>query len=304
MTNQQQIQNTKLMKSAPYCSASVAILIFIAKVYAYLSTNSVAILSTLVDSMLDISSSIIIIFAMHLSLQPPDNNHRFGHEKIEDLAIFSQSIFFLLSGLFAFFSSAKRFIEPHEITKIDIGINVMIFSSVLTLILLVYQSFVIKKTGSRLIIVDKIHYLTDLLTTLAVIISVYLSETWVIIDTLVGIAIAIYIIHSSYKIFIKSIKNLIDEEFCDEDKAKILSILSEFKKDVHAVHELKTRYAGSKPFVQFHIELDGKMNLNKAHTIIEKIMMRIETVFPGAEVIIHADPEGIEEGEGFRELVE
>lgn len=298
------LRNIKLMRRAPYYSTLVAILIFIAKVYGWVSTNSVSILAALIDSMLDISSSLIIILAMHLSLQPPDNEHRFGHDKIEDLAIFMQSIFFFVSGLFALYSAICRFIDPYPITDIDVGINVMIFSSALTLILLIYQNFVIKQTGSRLIIVDKLHYFTDLLTTVAIIISVYLSSRWIIIDTLVAVGISVYIIYNGYVIFMKSIKNLIDQEFDDEDKGKIMSILSQFSKDVHAVHELKTRYAGTKPFIQFHIELDGDITLTKAHVITDKIMMLIEEAFPGAEVIIHADPYGIEEGEGYRHLVQ
>lgn len=298
------LKNTDLMRRAPYYSTLVAILIFIAKIYGWISTNSVSILAALIDSMLDISSSLIIILAMHLSLQPPDNEHRFGHDKIEDLAIFVQSIFFCVSGFFALYAATERFVDPSPITEINVGINVMIFSSCLTLILLIYQSFVIKRTGSRLIIVDKLHYFTDLLTTIAVIISVYFSSRWLMLDTFVATGISIYIIYNGYLIFIKSLKNLIDQEFDDEDKDKIMSILSDFSSDVHAVHELKTRYAGTKPFIQFHIELDGDLSLTTVHSIIEKIMYKIEIIFPGAEVTIHADPYGLEEGESYREIIQ
>lgn len=297
------LKNITLMRKAPYYSTLVAIIILIAKIYGWISTNSVSILAALIDSMLDISSSVIMILAMHLSLQPPDDEHRFGHDKIEDLAIFMQSIFFSISGFFCLYSSICRFFDPHPITEINVGINVMIFSTCLTVILLIYQSFVIKKTGSRLVIVDKLHYLTDLLTTIAVIISVYLSSRWVIIDTIVASGISAYIIYNGYVIFRRALKNLIDQEFDDEDKGKIMAIISQFSDDVHAVHELKTRYAGTKPFIQFHIELDGDITLTKAHSITDKIMILIEEIFPGAEVIIHPDPYGIEEGEGYRQLV-
>ncbi len=292
------------MKAAPYYSTLVATMIFGAKIYGWFLTDSVAMLASLVDSMLDVSSSTLNIFAMNISLRPPDDKHRFGYEKVEDLAIFSQSIFFLASGMFALASSVKRFFLPHELSEMSVGINVMLFSIGLTVILLTYQNFVINRTASRIVMADKLHYLMDLLTNLAVLISIYLGTKFIIIDTLIGFAIACYIIYNSYKMFKSAFNNLIDREFDEENKNKVISIISKFHSQVSAIHELKTRYAGNKPFIQFHMEVDGNMRLVNVHEIIEKIINDLSDEFPGAEIIIHADPQGIvEEGQGYRQII-
>lgn len=300
---QSHIRHPNLMKSAPYYSTFVAIAILLAKIYGWVMTDSVSILASLIDSMLDISASIINIIAMHLALSPPDNEHRFGHDKIEDLAIFSQSLFFVASGLFALYISGVRFYSPRIITDTEIGVKVMIFSIVLTCLLVLYQSFVIRRTGSRLVMVDKLHYLMDLLTNLAVLVSIYLSSYWVTIDAILGVIIAAYIIYNSYHMFRKSLKNLIDEEFDAEDKQKIFKVLEGHKKHIYAIHDLKTRYAGSKPFIQFHVELDPDMTLRNAHIITDKIMYELADIFPGAEVLIHSDPFGYEENEPYRRVM-
>ncbi len=300
---QNHIRNPNLMKSAPYYSTFVAVAILCAKIYGWFMTDSVSILASLIDSMLDISASVINIIAMHLALSPPDNEHRFGHDKIEDLAIFSQSLFFVASGLFALYVSGVRFFLPHTITDTAAGVNVMIFSIALTCFLVVYQSFVIKNTGSRLVMVDKLHYLMDLFTNLAVLISIYLSSYFIAIDAILGILIAAYIIYNSYHMFRKALKNLIDEEFGAEDKNKIFATIEKYKDQIHAIHDLKTRYAGSKPFIQFHVELDADMTLRDAHVITDKIMYELEDIFPGAEVLIHSDPFGLEENEPYRRVI-
>jgi ferrous-iron efflux pump FieF len=255
------------------------------------------------DSMLDISASVINIVAMHLALRPPDDEHRFGHDKIEDLAIFSQSVFFVFSGLFALYVAGQRFFVPHPVNETATGVNIMLLSIILTSCLLIYQTAVIKKTGSRLVMMDKIHYLTDLCTNFVVLTSVYFSARFVSIDAIFGFLISAYIIYSAYGMLRKALRNLIDEEFDKADKKKIFAVISNYKNQVYAIHALKTRYAGSKPFIQFHVELDPEISLREAHKITDNIMHNLEEIFPGAEVLIHSDPFGIDENEPYRKVI-
>ncbi len=293
-------ENIKLLKIAPYYSVGTALVIFIIKFYSWALTDSVSIFASLMDSLLDISASAINLVALRLAITPPDHNHRFGHNKIEDLAVFGQSIFFFFSGIFAFYSAGQHMIHPVEIDHVDIGIYCMIACIVLTLFLLIYQSYVIKKTGSTLMKADKLHYTADLMTNGIVMISLYFSNQFHMLDAILGTAIACYIIYSSYGLFVRSIKNLVDEEFNDDERSKILGIIGEHK-EVLGVHEFKTRYAGNKPFIQCHIEMDGDRTLTSVHEISDRIMEEILKVFPGAEIIIHQDPAGVEHDVPYRE---
>lgn len=296
------MENNSLIKSASYLSFSVASFILLIKTYAWFVTDSQSILASLIDSALDIASSFINLIAIRIALQPPDYQHRFGHEKIQDLAIFSQSIFFFASGLFTIFSSFKAFLNRSLPSNTDYGVNVMYVCIVLTCILVLYQTYVIKKTNSAIIKVDKLHYLSDLLTNLGVIISIILSASFWFIDSLCGVGISIYIIITSYKMFINVFRNLVDQELVESERKQIISIIRSFK-EVMGIHDMKTRYAANKVFIQCHIEMDGEVSLYNSHLLTEKIVEALLQKFPGADVIIHQDPFGHEEQVDYRENI-
>jgi len=294
--------HSKLLKRAQYLSVGTAILICVMKAYSWIATDSIAIFASLIDSLLDVSSSFINMLALRLALVPPDHNHRFGHNKIEDLAVFGQSIFITISGLFALYAAARHIISVDKIEHSEIGIASMVICCALTVMLVLYQSFVIDKTHSHLIKADKLHYTSDLLTNVLVIISLYFSDMFIAIDAIFGMLIACYVIYGSYGLLVKALRNLVDEEFSDAERLKIIDIISQYK-EVLGIHEMKTRYAGNKPFIQFHIEMDGDMTLTDAHHVSDKIMTSILEEFDGAEVTIHQDPAGLEPDNPYTEIL-
>ncbi len=295
-------RNNNLVKAASYASVITAFIIMVIKTYGWLATESQSILASLIDSLLDITSSLINLIAIRISMLPPDNNHRFGYDKFQDLAVFSQSIFFFASSMFILFSSSRALIMRVEITNYEIGADLMYLCIFLTLALVCFQSYVVKKTKSRIISADKLHYFSDFITNIAVVVSIYLSAKFWYIDAVVGIFIAFYIIHGSYILFREAIRNLVDGELPKEDKEEILKIVGSFV-DAKGVHELKTRYAANKPFIQFHLELDGHLSLYEAHEIADKIMLALLKTFPDAEITIHQDPVDFEEDVKYREKI-
>lgn len=296
------LKDNDLIKSASYASVIATVIIMLTKTYGWIATESQSILASLIDSLLDISSSLINLIAIKVSLEPPDDKHRFGHEKFQDLAIFSQSIFFFASCLFALFSSIKVLFIGSTLSNSTLGTTIMYICLILTLMLVSYQTYVVKKTKSKIIAVDKLHYLADFMTNIAVIVSLYFSNTFWYIDSLAGIGISLYIMYASYKLFRDAIKNLADEELETKDKEKILNIIRNYK-EIKGLHELKTRYAGNKPFIQFHLEMNGNMSLYAAHELSDKIVADILLLFPNAEIIVHQDPDGIEKNINYREKI-
>nr|WP_253308404.1 cation diffusion facilitator family transporter [Rickettsia endosymbiont of Ceutorhynchus assimilis] len=296
------IKQNNLIKSASYLSFTIAAIILIIKTYGWFITNSQSMLASLIDSMLDISSSFVNLIAIRFAFQPPDYHHRFGHGKVQDLTIFSQSMFFFASALFTSFSSFKSLADGSYPENIAHGTNVMYLCIFLTVILVLYQTYVIKKTHSEIIKVDKLHYFTDLLTNILVIISINLSGRFWFIDPLFGVAISLYIFYASYSLFKKAFKNLIDQELPEEDRRKIIEIVNKHKK-IRGMHDMKTRYAAHKPFIQCHLEMDGNISLHNAHEISDEILLEILKEFPGAEIIIHQDPYGLEEQVNYRDEI-
>lgn len=293
MINIREIRENTLIKSVSYTSVFISGVILVTKIYGWNITESQSILASLIDSFLDISSSIINLIAITVSLMPPDDKHRFGHEKFQDLTNFSQSIFFFISGLFMILSSIYALYFGKSPDNPESGINAIYLCIFLTFVLVCYQSYVIKRTKFKIIEADRMHYFSDFLTNIVVVISLYLSNSIYCIDAIAGIGIAFYIMYTSYILLRDAIRNLSDQEFTVEERKKIISIIKNFN-EAKGLHELKTRFAGNKPFIQFHLELDGALSLTKAHEISDRISNRLMQEYTRAEIIIHQDPAGLE----------
>ncbi len=289
-----QDQAHRLMRLATYASVSVAAILILAKAAAWLATDSISLLSTLIDSLLDAGASLINLFAVRHALQPADEEHRFGHGKAEPLAGLAQGAFIAGSGFFLSLQAAERLLNPRAIVNTDIGYGVMVFSIVLTLALVAFQRHVARKTGSVAIRADSVHYEMDLLVNASVILSLFLATGfgWVLADPLFAFAIVGYIFWGAWKIAHQSLNLLMDRELPGADRARIREIALSHP-EVSDIHDLRTRSSGMQMFVQLHLEMDGGISLNQAHEIAEAVMMEIEAAFPNAEVLIHEDPEGV-----------
>ncbi|MDX1581331.1 MAG: cation diffusion facilitator family transporter, partial [Alphaproteobacteria bacterium] len=284
------------MRRAAIASVSVATTLVIVKFAAGILTGSVAILSSLVDSLLDLVASLVTLFAVGQAAQPADRQHRFGHGKAEALGSLAQGAIILGSAAFLLFEAADRLIDPVTIERTGIGIGVIVFSILLTIALVIYQRRVVAKTQSMAIDADSLHYKGDLLMNLAVIaalvLSGYLGITWA--DPLFALAIALYLGFNAAIIARGAIDVLMDRELPHEDRVKIQSLVLSHK-DVVNMHDLRTRSSGAHVFIQFHIELPRTIGLVEAHDISDEIEDDLLERYPGAEVIIHADPLGVEE---------
>jgi ferrous-iron efflux pump FieF len=286
----------RLMKSATYASVGVASTLIIAKTGAWIVTDSVAVLSTLIDSLLDAAASIITLFAVRHALVPADTEHRFGHGKAEALAALGQAAFITGSACLLVFEAARRFFEPQTVTREYVGIAVMVFSIVLTLALVQYQRYVVRKTGSVAIGADSLHYVGDLLVNAAVIAALAATAWlgWQWIDPALAMLVAGYILISAWRIARSSLDMLMDRELPDDERARI-SAIALAHPEVRSLHDLRSRRSGTDTFIQLHIELDAALTLIAAHEISDAVEAEIRAAFPNAEVIIHQDPEGLDE---------
>lgn len=288
--------NGQLMRSATYLSVAIGLLLIVVKLAAWGATDSVALLSTLIDSTLDAVASVVNLFAVRQALQPADHQHRFGHGKAEPLAGLAQSTFIVGSALFLVGEAGKRMFSPEPVSHAPIGIAVMAFSIVLTMGLVLFQRFVVRRTGSLAIGADHLHYTGDLVMNVSVIVSLILSIEFGLdwADPLFALGIAGFLIYSAATIAWQSFHLLMDREFPDEERQRIAEICTNHP-DVRNIHDLRTRSAGQQSFIQLHLELDPEITLRRAHRISDQVEADIRKSFPAADVIIHQDPTGLEE---------
>lgn len=289
MTDQRQ---AGLMRNATYASITVAFTLVGIKFIAYLLTDSVALLSSLVDSALDSLASVINFIAIRHALEPADKEHRFGHGKAEPLAGLGQAAFIMGSAIFLIIEGINRLLTPHEVQQTTIGILVMLVSLGITLALVCYQKYVIRQTGSVAIKADSLHYFSDIAVNIGVIAALLLSTYfgWLLADPVFALLISVYIIHSAWQIVKQSLDQLMDRELSDDDRRKIKQIVED-QPGIMGQHDLRTRASGKDVFIQTHLELDGSMSLHDAHQIAEEVERKIRAVFPTADIIIHQDPD-------------
>ncbi len=288
-------KQSRLMRLATYASATVALILIIAKLIAWMWSDSITILATLIDSCLDAAASLITLYAVHHALQPADKEHRFGHGKAEALAGMGQSMFIGGSAMFLLLESINRLLHPKVLQVIDIGIVVMVISIVLTSALIAFQTHVVKQTGSTAIKADSVHYKTDLLVNAAVIAALLLAAYgWPGFDPIFAIVIAFYILHSAWEIATTAIDELMDKELSVEERSQIKEVVLTHA-SAKGLHDLRTRRAGTTSFIQFHLELDGGLTLHQAHVIADEVEAMVKAQWTDAEVIIHEDPHGLEE---------
>jgi ferrous-iron efflux pump FieF len=285
-----------LMRAATYASVAVASILILIKTGAWFATDSLSLLSSLVDSILDAGASLVNLFAVSHALQPADKEHRFGHGKAEALASLAQAAFIAGSGAFLLLESVDRFVKPQEISNSDIGIVVMVISIVMTLLLVGFQTYVVRRTKSIAINADSLHYRADILVNIAVITSLVCSVNlgWTMADPIFALLIICYMSVGSYKIGAQALDVLMDREFPDEDRKRIKEI-AESHESVLNVHDMRTRSSGATSFIEFHAEMPKDISLSEAHEIADEVMYMVEEVFPNTEVLIHQDPEGVDE---------
>ena len=286
----------RLMRLATIAAVASALLLLGLKTWAYFATHSVALLSSLADSALDLAASSLNFMAIRFALTPADEQHRFGHGKAEPLSALGQATFVAGSAVLILVEAMSRFSHPVAVPNPGLGIAVSAVSVAVTLLLVSFQRYVVKRTGSLAIGADQLHYTGDLLLNGSVIVALVLSSmggvTWA--DPVFGLGISLFILVNAATIANRAVGALMDKELPEAERRQILEIARQHPKVRH-VHEMRTRSSGTQKFIQMHLVLDHTLSLLDAHRIADDVEKAVEAVFPGADIIIHEDPEGVAE---------
>ena len=287
------------VKRAAIFAILTALLLIIVKGFAWWQTGSVSILASITDSMLDLFASFINMLILRFALMPADRNHSFGHGKAESLAMLAQSAFISGSAVFLLLQSIHRLNAPQVLTNTHIGIGVTLFSIVITLLLVWYQRRVIAQTDSPAIKADRLHYQTDLLMNITILISLTLTlwdMMWA--DAVFAIFIALYILLSAAKMFVDAVQLLLDIALPEQEVMQIEEIVLSDSR-VLGFHDLRTRRSGSVRFIQLHLELDDHLSFLEAHHITDSLERRLRQAFPLVDIVIHHEPTSVVQAESM-----
>lgn len=271
-------------------AVATASLLITGKLIAWLMTDSSSLLASLTDSLMDVSASLINLFAIRYALAPADNEHRFGHGKAESLAGLIQSAFISGSALLLVMHGISSLLNQVPVQRLEAGLWVSAGSILLTLLLVSFQSLVIRKTNSVAIKADMLHYRSDLLLNAGVLLALVLAgQGWFWADGLFAILIGLFLVWGAVQIGYESVQALLDRQLPEEEQARIMALCCAVE-GVHGVHDLRTRQSGPTRFVQLHLELDDQLPLVKAHQIADEAELAVRQSFERMDVIIHMDP--------------
>lgn len=282
----------RLMHWASYASVTVASILLLAKLVTWWKTDSLAMLSSFTDSVFDVLMSIVNMMAVRYALKPADDDHRFGHTSIEDIAGLAQCAFIFAAMSMIVMQSIERLSNPHiALSHPELGISVSVLGMVLTTALVIFQTYVTRRSKSLVIAADRMHYAGDILFNLGVLAAFVLSGTFGLLwaDATIAILIAVVVLYSTWPLGVRAFNNLMDREMPDDEKKLILDIIDSMP-EIKDYHNLKTRYSGTKAFVQLHVDMDANLNFRDAHAIVDRLEAAIVSAFPGADVIVHPDP--------------
>jgi cation diffusion facilitator family transporter len=295
----------KITKRIARLSVATALVLIILKTGAWIASGSVAMLSSLADSALDLAASVFTMLAVGYAATPPDREHRFGHGKAEAFAGLFQAGLVAVSALMIAVESIRKLINPIHVEHGLAAIAVMIASILLTSALVWMQTRALARTGSVATSGDRSHYAADLAANVVVIVGIgaaaFLHWAWA--DGVAGLLVALWLAKGAWEVGRDAGDHLMDHEMPSEDRERIVQLATEGGA-IRGVHDLRTRMSGPYVHVQFHADLDPDLSLEDAHHIIVEAEDRIRAAYPAVDLIIHPDPEDRAEPHGHEYFAE
>jgi len=288
-------EESRAKTSAALLSILTAAFLIALKTVTGLLTGSISVWASLLDSVMDIFASLLNYLAVRISASPADEDHLYGHGKVESLAGLFQALVIGLSGAFLISEAIHRIRQPHPTQSEAIGIASMIIAVAVSVGLVVRLRRVGRETDSPALTSDALHYTTDVYINLGVLgaLAVTMVTGWQLVDPLVSIAIAIYILWSAGHVAYESINVLMDRRLPPDVDETVAMVVSRYEVEgVLGFHDLRTRRSGSHRFVDLHLEVLRSKGFEEAHDLTVRVVRAIEAELPRTRVQIHTDPAG------------
>ncbi|QWF71309.1 cation transporter [Methylomonas paludis] len=292
-----------------WLSLLAAIFTIALKSYAYWLTNSVGLLSDALESVINLIAAIIMLIVLSIAARPPDDRHTYGHEKIEYFSSGAEGIMILLAAFSIIWTAWERLFALQPLQKLDIGIAISVFASLINL----FVARILISTGKRhrsiTLEADGKHLMTDVWTTVGVLLGIAIISagnhftatlkiaqqlglnSWEILDPIIAFLVALNIFGAGLHLIRRTISGLMDAALSQEELTAIVEILDKFAASEHITyHALRTRYAGTRRFMSVHILVPGDWTVKQGHDFVENIEGQIKFIFNNIDIDTHLEP--------------
>ena len=278
-------------KQAALTALVCGIAIFGIKLVAYFVSNSVALLSDALESVVNIAASGLMLFSVYVSERAPDSSHKYGHEKIEDISSLMEGIFILIAALFIIYAAAGRLFEPVELFELDVAIVISMLATALNAALSWLLISTAKSCGSTALEGDAKHLLSDVISTAGVWTGLIVAQLtgWSFLDSVLAFLVAVLVVRIGAGLVLKSSNRLMDQSCITEEK-KIKEILGRHSFKFIDFHDLKTRRHGNQVFAELHLSVDGSLSVKEAHDLTDQLEEELKEENPNINLTIHVEP--------------
>lgn len=285
------MSDENLNKIAMLLANVLALIMIVIKFVAYYLTNSVSILASLTDSGMDLLLSFINLVSLHYSLQPADEEHKFGHEAIEDLAGLFQASIMTVSALFVIKEAILHFLNPELQSIGDLGILIMLITWLITLVLVVSLRLSYLRTGSMMLKTESLHYVSDILTNAAVLISLAVARVchFYLLEPVLAMAIGAYLLYLGAKLLYDTFNNIMGCELSPKINNRILELVREDPR-ILACKTLRTRGIGRRKLIHLTLAFPKEMTINVVDQISDDLENKLKIEMNDVDVIIHQEP--------------
>ena len=265
--------------------------IFGIKLYSYYISGSVALLSDALESIVNIVASLMMYMSVRISEQPPDDNHRYGHQKIENISSFIEGALIIVAGALIGRAALNRLFEPVTLVSLDLAIGLSLFATMLNGLLSWLLMKKAEETRSMALEGDAKHLFSDVVSSIGVAFGLFIEQFLGIpvLDPLMAMIVAFMVLRLGLGLVYKSGSGLMDES-CPETEEKIRELMDRHKSQFVDYHDLKTRRSGDRVFAELHLSLDGSLSVQEAHDFTDHLEWDVENEIPGVDLTIHVEP--------------
>jgi cation diffusion facilitator family transporter len=264
-----------------------------------LATGSVSVLSEAIHSWMDLFAAFIALFAVRKSAQPADEEHPFGHAKVESVSATVEALLIFLAAAWIIYEAVRRLIAPRPLEMLGWGMAIMLVSSALNLGVSQLLFRVGKKTDSAALLANGWHLRTDVYTSAGIMVALGLiyaggrlfpgvNLLW--LDPAVAVLVALFILRAAYRLTAGAVRDMLDTSFPASELAWVNRYLSGLRPTVRSFHRVRTRKAGAARFIDMHLVVDRDLSVAESHHLTDKVSAEIEARFPGADVVVHIEP--------------
>jgi len=267
------------------------IAIFGIKLVAYFISNSVALLSDALESIVNIAASGLMLFSVCISERAPDSSHKYGHQKIEDISSLLEGIFIIIAALLIITAAAGRLFNPAELVELNFAIGVSMFATALNAGLSWLLIETAKSCGSTALEGDAKHLFSDVISTVVVWIGLFVAQLtgWGFLDSILAFVVAALIVRMGMGLVLKSSNRLMDQS-CKEEEEKIMDVLGRHSFQFIDFHDLKTRRTGNQVFAELHLSVDGSLSVKEVHDLTDHLEEELKKEQPNVNLTIHVEP--------------